>query len=150
MRKFRALAIAIVFAVASISLGGCGKGGSSQSGNELTPISHTRVLTEFGSPDAAPKEVWDWVQANMKTKYAAAKSVKDTTFILIAAGPQPSSGYDIAVTSVVESAGQVRVVYKVVAPPPGTGAATVISYPYVLLKVPYSKTYKTFSFTQDK
>ena len=70
---------------------------------------------------------------------ADAQLHKPILYVMIFAGPVGSSGYRVRVESITkrDQAGRVRltVAYRVEGPPPGAGAAAVITYPYVVVRV---------------
>jgi hypothetical protein len=55
-------------------------------------------------------------------------------YIVLYAGPQPSSGYAVQIEDVQLNGEELQISYRVAPPPPSTGAATVITHPYVLLR----------------
>jgi hypothetical protein len=54
---------------------------------------------------------------------------------VIYGGRQPSGGYAVKIASVTEENGKLMVFYRVEGPPPGQGAADVITYPYAIARV---------------
>lgn len=65
---------------------------------------------------------------------ALAASPQDV-YVILYAGPQPSSGYALQIDDVKLNGNDLQITYRIAPPPPSTGAATVITHPYVLLRV---------------
>lgn len=59
----------------------------------------------------------------------------DDLYLAIYAGIQPSSRYAVKILSVTEYEGRLTVLYQVEGPPPGEGAATVMTYPFIIARV---------------
>jgi hypothetical protein len=60
---------------------------------------------------------------------------KSDLYVAIYGGPQPSSRYAVKIISMTEADGKLRVLYQIEGPPPGEGAATVMTHPYVIARV---------------
>lgn len=60
---------------------------------------------------------------------------KTANFIILSMGEKPSSGYSIAVDSVVEMADKIVVTIKDVNPQPDEITASVITHPYTIVKI---------------
>jgi hypothetical protein len=56
-------------------------------------------------------------------------------YLAIYGGVQPSSGYEVKIIAVTQQDNRLQVTYQVAGPPPGQGAATVLTHPYVIARV---------------
>jgi hypothetical protein len=56
-------------------------------------------------------------------------------YLAIYGGVQPSSGYEVKISAVTQQDNRLQVTYQVAGPPPGQGAATVLTHPYVIARV---------------
>jgi hypothetical protein len=64
-------------------------------------------------------------------------------YLAIYGGQQPSSGYEVKIIAVTQQDNRLQVTYQVAGPPPGQGAATVLTYPYVIARVAETTTAPT-------
>ena len=72
-------------------------------------------------------------EANALLQDALAQTPQDL-YLVLYAGPQPSSGYAVQIEDLQLNGEELQITYRVAPPPPSTGAATVITHPYVLLR----------------
>jgi hypothetical protein len=56
-------------------------------------------------------------------------------YLAIYGGVQPSSGYEVKILAVLKQDNRLQVTYQVAGPPPGQGAATVMTHPYVIARI---------------
>ncbi len=56
-------------------------------------------------------------------------------YLVIYGGVQPSSGYAVVIESITRVEGRVTVTYRVTGPGPDEGAATVMTHPYVIIRL---------------
>jgi hypothetical protein len=74
-------------------------------------------------------------EARTAFKQAMANPEQSDLYLVIYGGRQPSGGYAVKIASVTEENGKLMVFYRVEGPPPGQGAADVITYPYAIARV---------------
>ncbi len=63
------------------------------------------------------------------------KPAQPELYLVIYGGRQPSSRYAVKINSIALQDGRLKVVYEIAGPPPGQGAADVITYPYAIARV---------------
>jgi hypothetical protein len=56
-------------------------------------------------------------------------------YLAIYGGLQASGGYEVKIISVDKLNGRLQVTYQIVGPPPGQGAAAVMTHPYVIARI---------------
>ncbi len=66
---------------------------------------------------------------------AIANPGQPALYLVIYGGRQPTGGYAVKIASVRQENGKLMVLYRVEGPPPGQGAADVITYPYAIARV---------------
>jgi hypothetical protein len=79
-----------------------------------------------------------WPQLTGEPASKAPKDVKwnSEQLLLITLGERPSSGYSVFVKSVERNAGNLEITYVEKTPPPGAPSLTVMTSPWVLVKMP--------------
>lgn len=92
---------------------------------------------ELKTAESVPEEVKKWAAANSRQPYAGSLISGPWRYILIAAGEKLTAGYSVEPVSITDDGrGRLTVRYRVTGPPPGQVAAQVITYPYVLVRIP--------------
>lgn len=132
-------------AITDVAVESNGSGNSESSETESSVkgnVEHQVLLNQdFQSVDFSqsnmdiPQEVREWAKGNFKSEYKAVKHVNGSTYVLIARGESPSSGYGINLTEVVEHESKVAVHAEYTNPEPGMSYLTLITYPAVLIKI---------------
>ena len=56
-------------------------------------------------------------------------------FAVMYGGTQPSGGYRVEIESLTQAENKLLVRYRISGPPAGQGAASVITYPYTIVRV---------------
>ncbi len=100
--------------------------------------------------ETAPAVIQDWVRNSLPSKFAGYRTVGKDLYLLVTAGPQPTTGYGVTLVSAGESNGRLEVVVRFTSPAKGTAQGQVITYPYALAKVPASTAFKTVEFVEEK
>lgn len=80
-------------------------------------------------PEALPDEARAALEKLLSQPEAA------SLFLVIYGGVQPSSGYKVSIESITRNEGQLTVAYSVIGPGPNEGAATVMTYPYIIVRL---------------
>lgn len=163
----------MVFTAAAALLGGCrwrranqtaprlsgtqeGKEGESSKTPTPPQPSQGQVSWERVTPGQYPAaEIGTWVEANRKYPGVYFFTYDRSTYILVAWGEKPTSGYVVEVRGVHPATGrgskdraQLEVNFR--QPAPGTMTAQVITYPYDLIRVPREIRKFDTRFTGDK
>ncbi|TEB10765.1 protease complex subunit PrcB family protein [Pelotomaculum propionicicum] len=68
--------------------------------------------------------------------FTGSKTLGEWSYLLIAAGEKSTAGYSVGVTSISGSSDKLKVYYRVDGPLPGQVEAQVITYPYILVRIP--------------
>ena len=131
---------------------GSGKGATppSTSGSGTGSGSGTPEKLETVALETAPAALQEWVRDNLSRSFAGYRTVGKDLFLLVTAGPKPTSGYGVALVGAGGSNGRLEVVVRFTSPAKGTAQNQVITYPYVLAKVPAPTPFKTVEFVEEK
>lgn len=81
---------------------------------------------------AVPETLPDEARTAMKEVLDQADA---SLYLLIYGGVQPSSGYTVTIENITRNDGQLTVVYSVSGPGPNEGAATVMTHPYIIVRL---------------
>ncbi|MBC7324959.1 MAG: protease complex subunit PrcB family protein, partial [Moorella sp. (in: Bacteria)] len=92
---------------------------------------------ELETTASIPEEVKKWAAANSRQPFAGSFTSGQWRYIFIAAGEKPTAGFRVEIINIHDDGrGKLTVRYRVTGPPPGRMAAQVITYPYVLARIP--------------
>jgi hypothetical protein len=92
-----------------------------------------------GAPEAVLKDVLSNLpdQAQQELRQTLSKaSGSGTLYAVVFAGQQPSAGYRVSVDAVQRQSGKLVVQYHVMKPDPQQAHAEVITFPYVIVRIP--------------
>lgn len=81
---------------------------------------------------SVPNDLPEEGKAALQSAFAASDS---SLYIIINGGRQPSGGYSVHINSITINGSRLVVNYVVQGPKPGEGAATVLTYPFVIARV---------------
>ena len=81
---------------------------------------------------AVPEALPDEARAALEEILSQADA---SLYLGIYGGMQPSSGYKVSIESITRNDGQLTVAYSVIGPGPNEGAATVMTYPYIIVRL---------------
>ena len=81
---------------------------------------------------AVPEALPDEARAALEEILSQADA---SLYLVIYGGVQPSSGYKVSIESITRNEGQLTVAYSVIGPGPNEGAATVMTYPYIIVRL---------------
>ncbi|MFZ5826207.1 MAG: protease complex subunit PrcB family protein [Bacillota bacterium] len=131
MRKMMLIALALVLA---LSVAGCGGVNKSNPGSGSGGITYNKIPFEKVEPGQEPPEVAREL-GQMREKAATKTVVKDGfTYAIVTAGEKSSGGWDVTVGAVGDIGGQIEVIYRTIAPKPGSVNTAAITYPSVVVK----------------
>ncbi len=99
-------------------------------GNGETPS--TRAIRGDDPAKSVPSDLPEDGKLPLQTALATSDS---SLYIVVNGGRQPSGGYSVRINSVTMRGNQLVVNYTVEGPKPGQGAATVLTYPFVIVRV---------------
>ncbi|MFZ5633808.1 MAG: protease complex subunit PrcB family protein, partial [Bacillota bacterium] len=92
---------------------------------------------QLSAPGGLPEEVRKWAAANGGHPFAGSMTDGEWSYILIAAGERPTAGYGVKIVNIYDDGqGRLKVRYRVDGPPPGQVSAQVITYPFILVRIP--------------
>ncbi|MEW6275924.1 MAG: protease complex subunit PrcB family protein [Bacillota bacterium] len=92
---------------------------------------------ELQTAEPVPEEVKKWAAANSRQLFTGSLTSGQWRYIFIAAGEKPTAGYRVEIINIQDDGrGKLTVRYRVSGPPPGRIPAQVITYPYVLARIP--------------
>jgi len=97
-----------------------------------------------------PKKVKEWMAKHYKNYYQGYMTVDGATYILIARGESPSSGYGISLEDVTVESGKAIVKGTFTEPQDGQMYLTVITHPTILIKVNQEVTDVDFQMKKQK
>ncbi len=105
------------------------------SGDPAVGAGRTSVTSAWRSGSATPAALAAFPdEAQTTLQQLPAQSGSDL-YLAIYGGVQPSSGYEVKIVSIDKHDGGLQVTYQVAGPPPGQGAASVMTHPYVIVRL---------------
>lgn len=93
------------------------------------------VAVAWSPNDEAPAEFASFPDEALAALAQLENQDDSGLYLAIYGGIQPSNRYAVMIVSVTEHAGKIQVLYRVDGPPPGEGAATVMTHPYVIARL---------------
>ena len=105
--------------------------GDAMVGERVSPFAVAMRTTD------QPPALFDELPAQARAAFeqALTNPGQSDLYLVIYGGRQPSGGYAVKIVSVAQEKGKLMVLYRVEGPPPGQGAADVITYPYAIARV---------------
>ena len=137
-RKFVLFCLAAV--LPAISLSACrGGAGEVEEPKEYDEVPNSAAGGVFYRPREVPAEVQAWVDNAARELFLGqSRLFGNRLYILVTFGPQPSSGYRVAITDVVTGSAEIAVAVEFEVPSPGRSYTQEITYPYDLIFIPAS------------